>query len=436
MPAIPPRQLHLNANVFATGRHSTGWRQHTPPVWPSDIDHFIAIARAAEAATFDAIFFSDQPGLAPNASERPWTALDPVILQTALARETTHIGLVATASTTFEQPYSLARRFASLAHASGGRAAWNIVTTHHAGVAGNYGLSELPEHATRYARAEEFVALVKQLWASWESGAISADVASEKYLDLAKVHPVSHQGEFFAHEGRFPVPPAPGGRPMLFQAGDSSASRDLGARHADALFTVQRTLADGLDFRRDVNERARRFGRDPSDLLVLPGLLVVLGDTEQAAHHNKEALDAQLDIVSEHQKLARLFGVEPGQLPLDEPFPSKLNLLEDWKSPQTKGFAAGLLHEAQANGWTVRQAIARNPGGHRVVIGAPEQIADDIEQWFREGAADGFNLNFDLYPDHLVTFGEQVVPLLRQRGLFRSAYEGRTLHQHLGLASI
>lgn len=434
MSAKPPRQLHLNANIIAAGRHAAGWRQHTPPILPSDVGHFIAIAKAAEAATFDAIFFSDQPGLAPDAIERPWTSLDPTILLAALARETRHLGLVATASTTLEQPYNLARRFASLAHVSGGRVAWNIVTTHHAGVAGNHGLVALPEHAARYARADEFVDLVKRLWASWETGAIQANVETGEYLDLGKIQPVSYQGEFFSHEGRFNVPPPPGGRPVLFQAGDSQASRNLGARHADALFTVQRTLADGQAFRRDLHERARHFGRDPADLRILPGLLVVLGDTEQAAHRNKEALDAQLDITREHQKLARLFGVGIERLPLDEPLPD--GLLRDWSLTQTQGFAAGLINEAHANGWTVRQAIARNPGGHRVVIGTPEQVADDLELWFDEGAADGFNLNFEVYPGDLVTFAEQVVPLLRQRGIFRSAYDGSTLHQHLGLASI
>ncbi|KAF1020905.1 MAG: Nitrilotriacetate monooxygenase component A [Paracidovorax wautersii] len=432
MAASRPRQLHLNANIFPSGRHAAAWRRHAAPPWPTDFDHLAAIGRAAEQATFDAIFLSDQPGLDPSAVDRPWLALDPLVAWTAVARETRHIGLVATASTTFEHPYNLARRYASLAHASGGRAAWNIVTTHHAGVAGNFGLRELPDHARRYARAEEFVDIVTRLWDSWEPGAIAADPAAPQYLDLAKVHPVAFHGEFFDVQGRFGVPPAPGGRPVLFQAGDSSESRDLGARWADALFVVARTLADGQALRRDIDERARRFGRDPSKVLIMPGLLTVLGDTEGAAWRDKEALDAQLDLTAEQRRLAALFGVPPERVPLDQPLAADL-LDGAWTQSKTRGFAAGLLSEALAKGWTARQAIAHNPGGHRALIGTPEQVADDLARWFTEGAADGFNINFDTYPDDLTIFGEQVVPLLRRRGIFREAYEGTTLRGHLGL---
>ncbi|MFT4190735.1 MAG: NtaA/DmoA family FMN-dependent monooxygenase [Comamonas sp.] len=427
-----PRQLHLNANIFPTGSHSAAWRQYATPPWPTDVEHLVAIGRAAEQATFDAIFLSDQPGLDPHAVERPWLALDPLVAWAAVARETRHIGLVATASTTFEHPYNLARRYASLAHVSGGRAAWNIVTTHHAGVAGNFGLRELPEHARRYARAGEFVDIVTRLWDSWAPGAIASDPAAPQYLDLAKVPPVAFRGEFFEVEGRFGVPPAPGGRPVLFQAGDSSESRDLGARWADALFVVARTLADGLALRRDVDERARRFGRDPARILILPGLLTVLGDTEAAAWRNKEALDAQLDLAAEQRRLAAVFGVPPERVPLDQPLAADL-LDGPWTQTRTRGFAAGLLSEALEKGWTARQAIAHKPGGHRVVVGSAEQVADDIAHWFATGAADGFNINFDRYPDDVTLFGEQVVPLLRRRGIFRQGYEGTTLRGHLGL---
>jgi FMN-dependent oxidoreductase (nitrilotriacetate monooxygenase family) len=427
-----PRQLHLNANIVPSGRHGAAWRLQTPAPRPGDIGHLIGIARAAERGTFDAIFFADQAALDPAAPHRPWNALDPTLVHAAIARETTHLGLVATASTTFEHPYTVARRFASLDHISGGRAAWNIVTTHHAGVAGNYGLDALPRHDARYTRAHEFVDVVRKLWRSWDDDALRVDADTGRYLDTTKVRAIDHRGAEFDVRGPLNVPRTPQGEPVLFQAGDSDASRTLGARFADALFTVQRTLADAQAFRRDVHARAGRFGRDPSKLLVLPGLLPVIGASEADAWQRRRELDDLLDIDREHGRLAALFNVPVERLPLDQRLPA--DLLDDWTGTQTKGFAENLLREAVKEGWTVRETIRRNPGGHRVIAGAPEQIADDIGNWFEGRAADGFNLNFDAYPSDLEAFVEHVVPLLRRRGIFRREYTGATLREHLGLA--
>ncbi|WP_241014685.1 NtaA/DmoA family FMN-dependent monooxygenase [Burkholderia sp. Ac-20379] len=434
-PRPRPRQLHLNANVIPGGRHTAGWRTQSPPPRADDIAHLIEIAQLAELGTFDAIFFADQASLDPSAPERPWNAFDPVVALAAIARETQRIGLVATASTTFEHPYTIARRFASLDHVSGGRAAWNIVTTHHAGVAGNYGLEALPAHADRYARAEEFVEVVEKLWRSWDAEAIVADAETGRYLDMARVHRIDHAGPAFSVRGPLNVPRTPQGEPVRFQAGDSDASRALGARFADALFTVQRTFDGACAFRRDIHERAARAGRDPSRLRVLPGLLTVIGATEEDAWRRKRDLDGRLDIEAERVKLANLFGVAPERLPLDAPIAADVltEMLAGWNRPQTRGFAENLLREALAKRWTPRDAIARNPGGHRQLVGTPEQIADDIVAWFEGGAADGFNLNFDVYPASLQAFVDEVVPLLRRRGVFREAYAGATLRSHLGL---
>jgi FMN-dependent oxidoreductase (nitrilotriacetate monooxygenase family) len=425
------RQLHLNANIVPSGRHAAAWRLQTPAPHPANIDHLVTIARLAERGTFDAIFFADQAALDPAAPRRPWNALDPTLVHAALARETTHLGLVATASTTFEHPYTVARRFASLDHISGGRAAWNIVTTHHAGVAGNYGLDVLPAHDVRYERAHEFVDVVRKLWRSWDDDALVIDAKTGRYADLTKVHTIDHAGPEFDVRGPLNVPRTPQGEPVLFQAGDSDASRALGARFADALFTVQRTFSDAQTFRRDVHGRAEALGRDPSKLLVLPGLLPVIGATEEDAWRRKREMDELLDVADEHARLAGLFGVKTERLPLDQTFPC--DLLDDWNGTQTKGFAENLLREAVKEGWTVRETIWRNPGGHRVIAGSPEQIATEIAKWFEGQAADGFNLNFDSYPSGLEVFVEHVVPLLRQRGIFRHGYEGTTLRANLGL---
>jgi FMN-dependent oxidoreductase (nitrilotriacetate monooxygenase family) len=274
--------------------------------------------------------------------------------------------------------------------------------------------------------------VVRKLWRSWDDDALLLDQPSGRYLDTAKVRTIDHAGAAFTVRGPLNVPRTPQGEPVLFQAGDSDASRTLGARFADALFTVQRTFADAQAFRRDVHARAERFGRDPSKLLVLPGLLPVIGATEQDAWRRKRELDDLLDMEHEHRRLASLFGVDAERLPLDQPFPS--NLLEDWNSTQTKGFAENLLREALKEGWTVRETLWRNPGGHRVVAGAPEQIAGNIAAWFEGHAADGFNLNFDAYPSGLEAFVEHVVPLLRRRGIFRHDYESTTLRGNLGIA--
>ncbi|MEX4003652.1 NtaA/DmoA family FMN-dependent monooxygenase [Paraburkholderia sp. EG285A] len=425
------RQLHLNANIVPGGRHPVAWRKQESSPRPDDIGHLVHIARAAERGTFDAIFFADQAALDPLAPHRPWNALDPTLVLAALARETTHLGLVATASTTFEHPYTVARRFASLDHISKGRAAWNIVTTHHAGVAGNYGLETLPRHDLRYERAHEFIEVVRKLWRSWDDDALVADRESGRYVDMTKVRTIDHTGDIFRVRGPLNVPRTPQGEPVLFQAGDSDESRTLGARFADALFTVQRTFADAQAFRRDVHTRAVRRGRDPSRLLVLPGLLPVVGATQEDAWRRKRELDDLLDIDREHARIAALFGLDKARLPLDGKFPA--DLLDGWSSTQTKGFAENLLREACKEGWTVRDTINRNPGGHRVIAGAPEQIADDIAGWFEGHAADGFNLNFDSYPSGLEAFVEHVVPLLRRKGIFRRDYEGVTLRAHLGL---
>ncbi|KRE06917.1 monooxygenase [Bosea sp. Root381] len=426
------RKLHLNANVIPSGRHNAAWRLQERPELVVDIGHFLEIARIAERGTFDAVFFADHPALDESAAFRPWPALDPTILLTAMAGATSHVGLVATTSTTFDHPYHVARRFASLDHVSGGRAAWNIVTTQHNAAAGNFGYDNLPAHQDRYRRAEEFVEVVVKLWDSWSAGAIVADPATGRYVDLARTRKIDHVGELFSVRGPLQVPPTPQGRPVIVQAGDSDASQRLGARWADALFTIQRTIEGGRDFYARVKELARGFGRDPETLIVLPGLYPVIGSTEAEARARKRAMDDLLDIEEEQAKLAVRFGVDPERLPLDRELPE--DILDNISPHVTRGFVENIVREARRERLTVREVLGRNPlGGHRLVVGTPGQIADDMALWFGTGAADGFNLNMDAYPSGLELFVDHVVPELRRRNLFRTEYAGRTLRDHLGL---
>jgi FMN-dependent oxidoreductase (nitrilotriacetate monooxygenase family) len=426
------RQLHLNANVLASGRHNAAWRLQSAPRSVVDIEAFQTIARIAERGMFDAVFFADHPALDDQAQERPWLSLEPTILLTAMAAVTQRLGLVATASTTFEQPYHVARRFASLDHVSKGRAAWNIVTTQHANAAANFGLTTLPNHAERYRRAEEFVSVVTKLWDSWDDDALVADPATGAYVDFGRVRPIDHAGPVFSVRGPLNVPRTPQGRPVLFQAGDSPASKRLGARWADALFTVQRTLAEAQAAYAEVKALAAGFGRNPDQLLVLPGLYTVIGSTEAEAHARKRSMDDFFDAEVEMGKLAERFGVAADRLQLDQQFPA--DILDHLSPHVSRGFVENVVREAAHERLTVRQVLGRNPlGGHRVVVGTPAQIADNIETWFRGRAADGFNLNMDSYPSGLELFVDHVVPELRRRGLFRHEYAGATLRDHLGL---
>lgn len=428
-----PRTLHLNANVIPSGRHNAAWRRRGEQNSVVDVEGFKAIARIAERGTFDAVFFADHPALDENAAVRPWQSLDPTILLTAMAGATERIGLVATASTTFDHPYHIARRFASLDHVTGGRAAWNIVTTQHNAAAANFGLENLPPHAERYKRAEEFVDVVVRLWDSWDDGAVIADTATGRYLDLDRVRPIDHVGEVFSVRGPLNVPRSPQGRPVIVQAGASDASKRLGARWADALFTVQRTIDEARDFYSEVKGLAAGFGRDPASLIVLPGLYPVVGSTEAEAKARKESMDALLDIEEERDRLADRFGLDRDLLKLDAELPD--DLLDHISPHISRGFVENIVREARRDRLTVRQILGRNPhGGHRILVGTPEQIADDMELWFRTGAADGFNLNMDAYPSGLELFVDEVVPELRRRGLFREAYSGATLRDHLGLS--
>ncbi len=427
------RQLHLNVNLLHSGVYPSAWR--LPDSRPDafvDIDHFVRVARIAERGKLDAIFLADTPAINDRIDHRPFNALEPTVVLAAVAAATRHVGLVATASTTYNEPYNLARRFASLDLVSRGRAGWNVVTTADAAAGRNFGFAGASAHGARYARAREFTDLVHALWDSWEDDAFVGDRASGRFVDAAKVHAVKHRGTHYSVAGPLTVPRSPQGRPVTFQAGGSEDGRELAAATADAVFSLAQTIEDGAAYARDLRARAARYGRGADALVVLPGLATVIGSTEAEARRRQDAL---WDLVPVEYSLARLAGtlrIDPARLDLDKPLPDPLPLPPDANHTMFLGTVA----LARRDALTVRQLLRALGGGvgHRIVAGTPEAIADDIEAWFRAGAADGFNLMPDVLPDGLETFVDAVVPILQRRGLFRRDYAGTTLRDHLGLA--
>ncbi|PLZ02152.1 LLM class flavin-dependent oxidoreductase [Burkholderia sp. WAC0059] len=425
------RRLHLNTNVTGTGRHPAGWRTLDNPKSIIDLGFFTAIAQTAERGKLDAVFLSDTLTLKGHA-HGPAQSLEPTVLLTALAGVTQHVGLIGTASTTFNDPFNLARRFASVDHLSAGRVAWNAVTTYDPDAAANFSVGEAIDKEARYARAEEFVEVVLKLWDSWEDGALVADRASGRYADPARVHAIGHDGPHFRVRGPLNLPRSPQGRPVLVQAGGSEAGVALAARHADAVFTAQTTFEGAQAFYRDIKARAASHGRDPDHLLILPGLYPVIGGTLAEARRRKAEMDALLDRSAELAKFARALGVQVSDLALDAPLPYDLIDSGD-RADVSRGFIRSTVLLARSENLTVRDLLDRNPGAHRMIVGTPETIADDIERWFAGRAADGFNLNADVFPSGLAAFVDHVVPLLQRKGIFRRDYDGATLREHYGL---
>ncbi|WP_327694905.1 LLM class flavin-dependent oxidoreductase [Streptomyces sp. NBC_00459] len=429
------RQLHLNAFLMTTGHHEASWRlPESDPYAHVELDHYVRLARIAERGTFDSLFLADSPQLWGSVGQRPAGALEPLTLLTALATATTHIGLIATASTSYNSPYNLARKFASLDIISGGRAGWNIVTTAGAEAARNFGLDAEPAHAQRYARAAEFLDVALKLWDSWEDDAIVADKAAGVWGDDAKVHPPQHQGTYFSVEGALNVPRSPQGYPVLVQAGSSEDGKAFAARYAEAVFTAQQTIEDAQAFYADLKSRTAAGGRDPDHIKVLPGIVPVLGSTEAEALANEQVLEDHIVYAHGVGNLENLLKLPAGTLELDARLPADLppeSAIEGAKSRYTL-----VVELARRERLTVRQLIGRLGGGrgHLTFAGTPEQVADEIETWFTRGAADGFNIMPAVLPSGLEAFVDHVVPILRARGLLRGEYGPRqTLRERYGL---
>lgn len=428
------RQLHFNAFLMTTGHHEASWRlPETDPFAGTHPEHYVNLARIAERGRFDSVFLADNSQLLDGVGRRPAGVLEPFTLLTVLAGATDRIGLVATASTTYNSPYNLARKFASLDHVSRGRAGWNIVTSATAGAARNFGLSDVPDHGDRYARATEFVEVAKKLWDSWEDDVVVADRASGVWGDETKIHPAGHVGRYFSVAGALNIPRSPQAYPLLVQAGSSEDGKRLAAQFAEAVFTAQQTLAEGQAFYADVKKRATEFGRDPESIKILPGIVPVIGSTEAEALAKEQELDEAIVPEHAHRQLAETLRIPIERLPLDEQLPD--DLLPEDEIQGAKSRYTLVTDLARREQLTVRELIGRLGGGrgHRTFTGTPDQVADTIQHWFENGAADGFNIMPALLPSGLEQFVDHVVPILQSRGLFRTEYTDTTLRGHYGL---
>jgi FMN-dependent oxidoreductase (nitrilotriacetate monooxygenase family) len=427
------RQLHINVNVLSSGSHPASWMAPGGNTFGYvDIGHYQEIARIAERGLLDAVFLADALAIAPDPAAGPTWALDPAVTVAGMAAVTERVGFIASTSTTYSHPYNVARTFSSLDHTSGGRVGWNVVTTYDQRAAPNFGEKDLPAPVDRYGRAAEFVDVVLDLWDSWEDAALVGDRRNAVFADPARIHRIDHAGEYFAVSGPLQLPRSPQGRPLLVQAGSSEPGRDLAARYAEAVFSVQQVLGEAQAYYADVKRRAVRLGRDPSEIAILPGLSLTIGSTEAEAKARKRDLDG---LIPDHVALARFaarIGARADELDLDAPVPERVaNRIPTLKGSQ--GFADATYAIVKDRSLTVRQIIARGGGAHRIVVGGPEQIADAMQEWFEAGAADGFNIMCDVFPESLAAFVDHVVPELQRRGLFRTEYRGRTLREHYGL---
>lgn len=430
------RQLHLNLFTQSRGHHEASWRHDkASELAMTDVRYLKETAQKAEAGLFDSIFLADALSLWADVARAPHNWLEPITALAALAGATKRIGLIATASTTYSEPYNLARQFASIDHISEGRVGWNVVTSWSAAAAGNYGDERQVSHAERYERAEEFMAVAKGLWDSWADDAIVDDRASGSYAKDGRIRPIDHAGKYYRVAGPLNTPRGPQGRPVLVQAGSSDTGRGFAARHAEAIFTAHMERETAAAFYADIKARVKAEGRSVDQVTVLPGLSPMIGGTETEANRLAEELNALADPEVGRKRLSGRFGgYDFSHLAMDVPL-----RVEDFPDPATVEAARSrtelIVGIVEREGLTLRQLLTRlaQARGHYSFVGTPEQLADLMEDWFTGGVSDGFNLMPPVLPWMLDVFIAEVVPILQKRGIFRTAYEGTTLRDHLGL---
>lgn len=429
------RQIKLGAFLPGGGQHIAAWRHPGSAAdGATSFEFHKQLAQTAERGLFDAYFLADNLSIGLGSREggnAKIAGFEPVTLFAALAPLTRNIGFIATSSTSYEEPFTVARKFASLDLLSDGRAGWNVVTSAGDDTARNFNRDSQPTHADRYDRAQEHVGVVKALWDSWEDDAFIRDKTSGRFYDNAKLHEANHRGTHFSVKGPLNVPRSAQGHPVIVQAGQSEDGRELAAQSAEVIFTAHQNLQSAQAFYRDIKSRAGAAGRNPDHVLIMPGVAPFVGRTEAEARKKYQKLN---DLILPEDGVALLNGLAGGTLdlrgyPLDGPLPVSVET-EGMKSRQA------LIREiADENGFTIRElyqwvATAR---GHFTIVGSAEQIADELESWFRNEAADGFNILPPWLPGALDDFIDLVIPELQRRGLFRTAYEGKTLRENLGL---
>jgi FMN-dependent oxidoreductase (nitrilotriacetate monooxygenase family) len=425
-----PRQIKLGFILHGVGRTWTDWRHpDADPDASTSFPFYKRQAQLAERGKFDFLFVADSLSITEKSSPHYLNRFEPITILSALAAVTENIGLVGTLTVSYSEPFNVARQFASLDHISNGRAGWNVVTSWLGDTAANFSKTEHPAHDVRYRIAAEYLSVVQGLWDSWEDDAHVGDKTSGVFVDPAKLHRLDHHGPFFQVRGPLNIKRSRQGQPVIFQAGASNEGRNFAARHAEAIFGSAQTLEEAQEYYRDIKARARGFGRDPSQIFVLPGIGPIIGLTEEQAEQNYQTLADLGSLQTGLGFLARCFNDHDfSQYDLDAPFPDVAAL--GWNSQQSA--TQKILAEVKAENLTLRQIAQRlsTPRGH--FIGTPTQIADKLEAWFTQEAADGFVL-FETMPGQLDLFIDHLVPLLQSRGLFRTEYEGKTFRDHLGL---
>ncbi|OYR12111.1 LLM class flavin-dependent oxidoreductase [Brucella thiophenivorans] len=423
------KQMHLGLFLQGAGHHVSGWRHPNAESGSENFDLLRRVAKEAEDAKFDMLFLADGLTSGTDAHPSMVARFEPLTLLSALAMVTDKIGLAATASTTYGEPYHTARAFASIDHLSHGRAAWNIVTTSYARTANNFSKSH-PEHDERYAVAEEFVDVVRGLWDSWDDDAFPKDKEKGVYADPNKVHVLNHTGKYYSVQGPLNIPRSPQGHPVLIQAGSSGPGQDLAARIADIVFTAQQSLPEAQSFYASLKERVVKAGRDADSVAVMPGFMPIIGDSFEDAAEKLKELNRWTDIKSAMPLLEERIGHSLAEYDLDGPLPD-LPI-----SDQLRSRAELLRDLAHRENLTIRDLALRVAAGrgHHIVLGTAEQIANRMQEWFEGKAADGFNVMPPYFPGGLEDFNQKVVPILQDRGLFRTEYTGSTLRDHLNIA--
>jgi len=429
------RKIKLNAFMRPTTIHTGSWR------WPGayadanfNFGHIKKFAQRLEEARFDSFFMADHlavlnmPVEALRRSTTP-TSFEPFTLLSALSQATDRLGLMATGSTTYDEPYHIARRFASLDHISGGRAGWNIVTTSNPDASRNFGKEDHLEHAERYRRAREFYDVVTGLWDSWSEDAFIRNQETGFFMDPDKMHRLNHEGDFFKVAGPLNIARPVQGWPVIVQAGGSDAGRQLAAETAEAVFAAQSNLEAGQAFYADVKGRMEKLGRNPDHLKIMPGCMVIVGDTVEEAKAKRAKLDSLVHEESAIASLSITLGVDASKFDPDGPLPDDMPESNATKSGRDR---AVLL--AEREGLTVRQ-LAQRLGGYSglAMVGTPESIADEMEEWLETRGSDGFTIMFPYLPQGLDDVVDRVIPEIQRRGLFRTEYEGKTLRENLGL---
>ena len=426
------RMMRLGAFLAGTGSNMASWRH--PDAVPDaaiNLDYYKQLTRRAEAAKLDFVFFGDGLYISEKSHPNFLNRFEPLTLLAALAMDTTKIGLAATLSTSYSEPFTVARQFASIDHISDGRAGWNIVTSPLEGSALNYSKVEHPKHDVRYRMAAEYLEVTKGLWDSWEDDAFVRNKENGQFIDPDKLHRVNHKGEFLSVQGPLTISRSKQGRPILIQAGSSEAGKEFASQVADAVFTGQSTLEDGQEFYQDVKGRAVENGRRPEDILILPGCNPIVGSTPEDAEAKYQQIANLVVIDDALNYLGRYFNdIDFTQYDLDERFPDLGDFARNgWESATDR-----IKKVSRDEGLTLRQMALRSTTPKSPFIGTPEQVADAMQAWFEAGAADGFMMNASVLPQGFNDFVDLVLPILKDRGLFRTEYEHDTLRGNLGLA--